>query len=134
MTRDRVSKEMVERVVSTLNSNAKRLGWERRYGFIAGSNVNGVQHVLETRVPGSAEGVWRASTQPIGHTLAAARLYLEAMLQAMNDALAERERERMLVKGGAISLMEAVHRPDHSIQGTFADPDARSTRRRQEQV
>lgn len=120
-----ITKETVRTTVASLNDKAERLGWARRYEVEFGSNPNGVKHVLQTRLPHLQHPT---DARPFS-TLSQLHKYLLAMGDALNAAVAERERERAIVKGGAMSLAEAVARPDHPIKGSFADPDARSTRR-----
>lgn len=123
-----VTKELVRTVVASINDKAERLGWVRRYEVEFGSNANGVKHVLQTRLPHLQHPTDRHEFA----TLSQVHKYLTAMGGVLNDALLERGRERAIVKGGAMSLAEAVARPDYPIKGSFADPDARSVRREHE--
>lgn len=120
-----ITRVLVDTIVHSLNEKVERLGWVRRYEFVAGSNANGVKHVIQTRLP----HLQHATDLHLFNTLSKTHSYLEAMGGVLNDALAERERQRATVRGGAMNLMEAVNRPDYPIKGSFADPDARSMRR-----
>lgn len=120
-----ITKVLVASVVASLNEKAERLGWVRRYEVQFGSNPNGVKHVLQTRLPHLQHPI---DLHPFA-TLSQVHKYLLALGQGLNDAILERERERATVRGGAISLTEALSRPDYPIKGSFADPDARSVRR-----
>lgn len=114
-----VTAQLVESAVNSLNDKLERLGWVRKYRFVKGSNANGVQHVLETDMPDLAHPAHR---EQIGRTLAEAHAYVLAMCHALNDAIAERERQRSTVR------MDPVNR------SLFADPDARSVRRAGQEV
>jgi hypothetical protein len=123
-----ITKETVRSTVGTLNDRLERLGWVRRYEVKFGSNPNGVKHVLQTRLPHLQHPT---DPHPFA-TLSKLHQYLLAMGQVLNDAVAERERQRSIVQGGAMSLTETVAHPDYPIRGSFADPDARSATRRYE--
>lgn len=116
------TKGNVERAVQRLNDKAEALGWSRRFALRAGSNANGVQHVLEESIP-DAPNPLRANK--IGATYNAALGYLEAFAAAMESALAEREMERMEVLSGESSI---------PIARFSFDPDARSARRSGEEA
>jgi hypothetical protein len=120
-----ITKVLVESVVNSLNEKVERLGWLRRYEFVAGSSANGVKHVIQTRLPHLQHPT---DAHPF-NTLSKVHQYLLAMGQVLSDAVAERERQRATVRGGAMSLTEAVARPDYPIAGGFVDPDARSATR-----
>lgn len=109
-----ITKVLVESVVHSLNDKAERLGWVRRYEFVPGSSANGVKHVIQTRLPHLQHPT---DAHPF-NTLSKTHQYLVAMGGVLNDALAERERQRATVRGGVLS-----------VPGGFVDPDARSTRR-----
>jgi hypothetical protein len=120
-----ITKVLVASVVASLNEKAERLGWVRRYEVQFGSNPNGVKHVLQTRLP----HLQHPTDPRTFATLSQLHKYLSALGDALNAGLAERARERATVRGGAMSLTEALSRPDYPIKGSFADPDARSVRR-----
>jgi hypothetical protein len=119
-----ITKVLVETIVHSLNEKVERLGWVRRYEFVAGSNANGVKHVIQTRLP----HLQHATDLHLFNTLSKTHSYLEAMGGVLNDALAERERQRATVRGGAMSLTEPKIWPDARVAG-YVDPDARSIRR-----
>ena len=111
-----ITKETVRSTIATLNDRAERLGWTRRYEVLFGSNPKGIKHVLQTRLPQHAHP---GNLQTFA-TLSKLHQYLLAMGQVLNDAIAERARERTEVMTGA--------RPPI----TGYDPDSRAARRQQE--
>lgn len=117
-----ITKVLVESIVHSLNEKAERLGWTRRYEFVAGSNANGVKHVIQTRLPHLQHPT---DAHPF-NTLSKAHQYLVAMGQVLSDAVAERERQRATVRGGILALDPG------RTTGIAFDPDARSVRREHE--
>ena len=109
-----ITKVLVSSVIASLNEKAERLGWVRRYEVEFGSSANGVKHVVQTRLPHLQHPT---DLHPF-NTLSKVHQYLLAMGQVLSDAVAERERQRATVRGGAMSLTSS-----------FVDPDARSVRR-----
>lgn len=107
-----ITKVLVESVVASLNEKAERLGWARRYEFVAGSSAGGVKHVIQTRVPQLSH----PTDLQRFNTLSKTHQYLLAMGQVLNDAVAERERQRATVTG-EIPRIRAGY-----------DPNARSLR------
>lgn len=113
-----ITKETVRTTVASLNDKAERLGWARRYEVEFGSNPNGIKHVLQTRVP---QHNHPADPKPFS-TLSKLHQYLVAMAQVLNDALLERQRDRVEV------MTFASDRPVRVLH----DPDARSVTRDKE--
>jgi hypothetical protein len=117
-----ITKVLVESVVHSLNEKVERLGWFRRYEFVAGSSANGVKHVIQTRLPHLQHPT---DAHPF-NTLSKVHQYLLAMGQVLSDAVAERERQRATVRGGILALDPG------RTTGIAFDPDARSVRREHE--
>lgn len=115
-----ITKETVRTTVTSLNDKAERLGWARRYDVQFGSNPNGVKHVLQTILPHLQHPT---DAHPFA-TLSKLHQYLLAMGQVLNDAVAERERQRATMRGSLISELDR--------RGIAFDPDARSVTRPQE--
>jgi len=120
-----ITKETVRSTVGTLNDRLERLGWVRRYEVEFGSNPNGVKHVLQTRLP----HLQHPTDQHPFATLSKLHQYLLAMGQVLNDAVAERERQRAIVQGGAIAALDP-----HRVVDIPFDPDARNVRRQGEEL
>lgn len=110
-----ITKATVESAVTALNDKAERMGMDRRFAFQPGSNVNGIQHVLEEHHPALSH----PNVTKIGKTLAEAHGYVLAMNHALLSAAQDRQLRRDAVRYGAPL-------PVH-------DPDARSVRRASEE-
>lgn len=117
-----ITKETVRTTVTSLNDKAERLGWARRYDVQFGSNPNGVKHVLQTILPHLQHPT---DAHPFA-TLSKLHQHLLAMGQVLNDAVAERERQRATVRGGILALDPGA------TTGIAFDPDSRSVRREHE--
>ena len=115
-----ITKETVRTTVASLNDKAERLGWTRRYEVQFGSNPNGVKHVLQTRVPQLDHPT---DLHPFA-TLSQVHKYLLAMGQVLNDALLERQRERVVVMTGASARPVATYDPDSRTARRAAEDQA----------
>lgn len=99
---------------------ADRLALGVTFSLTLGSASMGNSYKLHTARAGAPE-----DSRPIGRTRTEAQQSLRSMIVAFDIV----RRSQLRIAEESITLTEAVARPDYSIKGTFADPDARSVRR-----
>lgn len=106
------TKTHAQSAVADLNAKAERLGWARRFELLPGSNTNGVRHSMDVNVPELAHPVTNID---LGPTYREALLRLEAMNTMLNQALAERSRDRHTILSGGGDLIRTVEPEEESF-------------------